>query len=66
MSRKRGPQTAAKRAREQAVREKRELKEAKKVARLTEPGPGEVGAVIRPSDELVVVRAADSYGSNGS
>lgn len=35
MSSKRSPQTAAKRAREQAVREKRERKEAKKLARAT-------------------------------
>jgi hypothetical protein len=33
VSSKRNPQTAAKRAREQAVREKRELKAAKKLAR---------------------------------
>jgi len=34
MAKKRSPQTAAKRAREQALREKRERKEAKKQARI--------------------------------
>jgi hypothetical protein len=34
MAKKRSPQTAAKRAREQALREKRERKEARKQARL--------------------------------
>jgi len=36
MAKKRNPQTAAKRAREQALREKRERKQAKKQARLDE------------------------------
>jgi hypothetical protein len=43
MAKKRSPQTAAKRAREQAMREKRERKAAKKQARLdgTAPPPPE-------------------------
>jgi hypothetical protein len=47
---KRNPQTAAKRAREQAMREKRERKQAKKQARLeaaaapSEPEPFEASA----------------------
>ncbi len=49
MSSKRNPQTAAKRAREQAVREKRERKVAKKLARSTgEPANGDEPAA--PAD----------------
>jgi len=43
MSKKRNPQTAAKRQREQAMREKRERKEAKKEARKNWP-------VLPPAD----------------
>jgi hypothetical protein len=39
MAKKRSPQTAAKRAREQAMREKRERKAAKKQARLDGTAP---------------------------
>jgi hypothetical protein len=39
MARKRSSQTAAKRAREQAMREKRELKQMKKQARIDGPAP---------------------------
>jgi sRNA-binding protein len=39
MAKKRSPQTAAKRAREQAMREKRERKQAKKQARLDGTAP---------------------------
>jgi Na+-translocating ferredoxin:NAD+ oxidoreductase RnfC subunit len=39
MAKKRSPQTAAKRAREQAMREKRERKQAKKRARLDGTAP---------------------------
>jgi hypothetical protein len=49
MSSKRSPQTAAKRAREQAMREKRERKEAKKLAR-NSPAPP-VDETVEGSDE---------------
>jgi hypothetical protein len=39
MAKKRNPQTAAKRAREQSMREKRERKQAKKQARLDGTAP---------------------------
>jgi len=39
MAKKRSPQTAAKRARQQAMREKRERKQAKKQARLDGTAP---------------------------
>ena len=39
MAKRRNPQTAAKRAREQAMREKRERKQAKKQARLEGTAP---------------------------
>jgi hypothetical protein len=39
MAKRRNPQTAAKRAREQAMREKRERKQAKKQARLDATAP---------------------------
>jgi hypothetical protein len=51
MSSKRSPQTAAKRAREQAMREKRERKEAKKLARNSPALP--VDEAAEGSDETV-------------
>lgn len=56
MSSKRTPQTAAKRAREQAVKEKRELKAAKRQAvlqaRKDPPAAGEEGAELTDLQEL--------------
>ena len=49
MSSKRSPQTAAKRAREQAMREKRERKEAKKLAR-NSPAPPVDESAETPDD----------------
>ena len=60
MSSKRSPQTAAKRAREQAMREKRERKEAKKLARNSPAPPVDEtvdGEGVEGSDEAVEVTA---------
>jgi hypothetical protein len=54
MAKKRSPQTAAKRAREQAMREKRERKQAKKQARLDgtalTPPPDSPDALDAPAE----------------
>ena len=50
MAKRRNPQTAAKRAREQAMREKRERKQAKKQARLEGTAPPPSPDSLEPPD----------------
>jgi hypothetical protein len=54
----RNPQSQLKRAREQALKERRERKEQKKAARAL-GGPVD-GAPIRPSDEIVLPNVPES------
>jgi|1186.fasta_scaffold96442_3 hypothetical protein len=59
---RRSPQSAVKRAREQALREKRELKQAKKDARAAERRTGE----LDPSLEADAATADDVLGEDES